>query len=172
MIRPHVAAAETALTKVLSAGSEPCLWHMCSWAAPNLYQPRGTRHCRMRAGVGTGSKFGQCPRSYWCRQSIFLVAARRPRPHINEALRSQPARYLRLSWMAIAGIAKLTLGSDEEAVDWLRRAIEANPNYPAAHFWLAAALAHLGRFDEARAAVQAGLRSIRPSLSRASGRRA
>jgi len=32
-----------------------------------------------------------------------------------------------------------------------------NRNYPLAHFWLAAALAHLGRLDDARAASQAGL---------------
>jgi hypothetical protein len=39
----------------------------------------------------------------------------------------------------------------------LRRAIETNRNHPLAHFSLAAALAHLGRLDEARAAAQAGL---------------
>jgi Tetratricopeptide repeat len=30
-------------------------------------------------------------------------------------------------------------------------------NHPRAHFWLAAALAHLGRLDEARSALDAGL---------------
>jgi tetratricopeptide (TPR) repeat protein len=42
-------------------------------------------------------------------------------------------------------------------VAWLRRAIENNRNQAIAHFWLAAALAFLGRVDEARAAAQAGL---------------
>jgi hypothetical protein len=37
------------------------------------------------------------------------------------------------------------------------RSIETNRNYPLAHFCLAAALAHVGRHDEARAATQAGL---------------
>ena len=32
-----------------------------------------------------------------------------------------------------------------------------NPNYSVSHFFLAAAFAHLGRVDEARAAVEAGL---------------
>jgi tetratricopeptide (TPR) repeat protein len=59
--------------------------------------------------------------------------------------------------MSIAGIAKLLLGSDEEAVTRLRRAIEINRNHPIAHFYLAAALAHLDRLEEARSAVQAGL---------------
>ncbi len=35
--------------------------------------------------------------------------------------------------------------------------IEANRNYPIAYFLLAAALAQLGRLDEARSAVKAGL---------------
>jgi hypothetical protein len=39
----------------------------------------------------------------------------------------------------------------------LGKAIDTNLNYPLAHFWLAAALAHLGRLDDARAASQAGL---------------
>ena len=49
------------------------------------------------------------------------------------------------------------LGADAEAAQWARRSIEANRNYPLAHFWLAAALAQLGRLDEARQAVQPGL---------------
>ena len=40
---------------------------------------------------------------------------------------------------------------------WLRRSVEANRNYPPAHFQLAAALAHLGRLDEAHSAVKTGL---------------
>ena len=59
--------------------------------------------------------------------------------------------------MTIAGLAKLHLGSYEQAVGWFRRAIEANRNYPQAYFQLAAALAQLGRLHEARSAVKAGL---------------
>ena len=40
---------------------------------------------------------------------------------------------------------------------WHRRSIDANRNFPHTHFHLAAALAHLGRLDEARSAVKAGL---------------
>jgi hypothetical protein len=40
---------------------------------------------------------------------------------------------------------------------WLRRSIEANRNFPLAHFHLAAALALVGSLDEARAAAQVGL---------------
>ena len=55
------------------------------------------------------------------------------------------------------GQAKLVVSSDEGAVTILRRAIESNRNFPLTHFFLAAALAHLGRVNEGRAAIQAGL---------------
>ena len=60
-------------------------------------------------------------------------------------------------WMFFAGAAKLWRGDDAEAVAWLRRSIEANRNFPLAHFHLATALALLGLRDEARAAAKAGL---------------
>jgi tetratricopeptide (TPR) repeat protein len=56
-----------------------------------------------------------------------------------------------------AGAAKLHLRADEEAVAWLGRSIESDRNWPLAHFFLGAALANLGRLEEARAAKQAGL---------------
>ena len=59
--------------------------------------------------------------------------------------------------MGLAGDAKLYIGGDDEAVIRFRRAIELNRNYSVAHFFQAAALAHLNRLDEARFAVQAGL---------------
>jgi Flp pilus assembly protein TadD len=65
--------------------------------------------------------------------------------------------------MHYAGLAKLVLGADDEAVAWLRRSLEANRNYPLAHFHLAAALALLGSLEEARDAIRRGLHSIQLS---------
>jgi Flp pilus assembly protein TadD len=65
--------------------------------------------------------------------------------------------YLATSLMVWAGIAKLQLNADAEAIAWLRRSLDANRNYPLAHFLLAAALARLGELDHAKAAVQTGL---------------
>ena len=59
--------------------------------------------------------------------------------------------------MHTAGYAKNHLGEWEQAVGWFRRSIEANRNHPHADFQLAIALARLGRLDEARSAVKAGL---------------
>jgi tetratricopeptide (TPR) repeat protein len=40
---------------------------------------------------------------------------------------------------------------------WLRKSIDTNRNNPWAYFYLAACLAHLGRVDDAREQVDAGL---------------
>jgi tetratricopeptide (TPR) repeat protein len=66
--------------------------------------------------------------------------------------------------MQTVGVAKLQLGAYAEAVDWLRRSIEANRNFPFAHFLLAGALALLGSLDEARTATKAGL-ALDPSFT-------
>ena len=49
------------------------------------------------------------------------------------------------------------LGAYEEALAFFRRARELNPNYATGRFNMAADLVELGRLDEARAEVQAGL---------------
>jgi hypothetical protein len=61
-------------------------------------------------------------------------------------------------------IAKMQLREDAEAVGRFLRSIEANRNYPLAHFWLANALALLGSLDQARAAANAGL-ALDPSFT-------
>ena len=78
-------------------------------------------------------------------------------PHIREALRLSPHDTFAYGWLGTLGMANFNLGKDEEAIVWLRRSIETNPNFSVTHFFLAAALAHLGRMEEARAAVEAGL---------------
>jgi len=77
--------------------------------------------------------------------------------HIQEALRLSPRDIAAHRWMFFAGAAKLFHCDDAEAVAWLRRSIEANRNFPMAHFLLAAALALLGSLDEAEAVAKAGL---------------
>jgi TolB-like protein/Flp pilus assembly protein TadD len=84
--------------------------------------------------------------------------------HINEALRLSPRDSLAFLWMVYVGVAKGQLNAYAEAAVWLRRSIEANRNYPTAHFCLAAALALLGSLDEARAAAKAGL-ALNPSFT-------
>jgi len=85
-------------------------------------------------------------------------------PHILEALRLSPRDTVAWHWMFVVGVAMTLLKRDEEAVGWLRRSVE-NFRYMAdAHIYLAAALAHLGREDDARAAAKAGL-AIQPEFT-------
>jgi TolB-like protein/class 3 adenylate cyclase len=84
--------------------------------------------------------------------------------HVAEALRLSPLDTLAYTWMDVAGLAHLHLGSYDQAVPWCRRSIEANRNYPVTYFNLAAALAHLGRPDDARSTVKAGL-ALDPSFT-------
>jgi tetratricopeptide (TPR) repeat protein len=77
--------------------------------------------------------------------------------HVQEALRLSPRDAWVFFWLAIMGYAKDFLGRYEEAVAWQQRSIQANANYPISQFHLAAALSHLGRLEEARAAAEAGL---------------
>jgi TolB-like protein/class 3 adenylate cyclase len=89
---------------------------------------------------------------------------------VLEALRISPRDTRANWWTSFVGIAKLHSGRDEEAVPWLSRTIELNPNGPVPHFCLAAALARLGRIEEAREAVRAGL-ELEPSFTSALLRR-
>ena len=82
----------------------------------------------------------------------------------REALRLSPRDKNAWAWMHFSGSAKLYLGADEEAVTWFRRAIELRRDFPLTRFWLAAALANLGRLEEARTETQAGL-ALDPSFT-------
>ncbi len=101
---------------------------------------------------------------------ITMGRAEETEAHVIEAFRLSPADAVTFIWNHIRGLAKLHLGADEEAVAWFRRSIDASRNYPLNHFYSAAALAHLGRLDEARAEVKAGL-ALAPKFSIARFRR-
>jgi TolB-like protein len=95
---------------------------------------------------------------------IYIGHAEETEARVAEALRLSPRDTLACQWMTNAGLAKLYLGSYEQAVAWFRQALEANRNYPQAYFRLAAAFAQLGRLDEARSAVTAGL-ALNPAFT-------
>ena len=110
----------------------------------------------MRTCVDAGSK-SRHAHAFIGQGKIFIGRAEETEAHVAEALRLSPRDTMAYTWMIHAGMAKNHLGSWEQAVAWFRRAIEANRNYPHRIFILAAALAQLGRLDEARYAVKAGL---------------
>jgi TolB-like protein/class 3 adenylate cyclase len=89
--------------------------------------------------------------------NLYSGRAEESEAHVNDALRLSPRDVWAWAWMNLEGGAKLHLGADQEAVAWLRRSIEAYPNFSTPHFFLAAALANLGKLEEARAEAKAGL---------------
>ena len=153
---PRLVAAEMALTKALSLAPQHARAHVLLGNVKILTNrvAQGVAECEQalvldrnlavaHASIGSAKYFygsrrgdrGPCPRGV---------------PPFSP-------RYRGHCWMMFVGLAKFQLSAHAEAVAWLRRSIEANPNHPRVHFYLAAALALLGRLDEARAAVQAGL---------------
>jgi tetratricopeptide (TPR) repeat protein len=149
-------AAETKLTKVLTLAPDHALAHV---SLGFLYM------VTKRAALG----IAECEHALELDRNLALAHGNiglgklyvgRPEEteaHIVEALRLSPRDAFAYVWMFIAGAAKLYLGANDQAVEWLRRSVESNRNYPPIHFHLGAALAHLGRPDEARTAVEVGL---------------
>ena len=128
----------------------------------------------MRAGVDAGSEFGRGIRGYRDCQ-VFLRGRGNRSPYGASSLRLSPRDTLVYIWNMFVGLSKLWQGADAEGIVWLRRSLEADRNYPGAHFNLAAALALVGQLDEARSTAQAGLAlnpDLRPSADIASTRQA
>ena len=163
------AAAEAKLTKALSSVPDHARAHM-NLGLVHIWTKRaaeGIAECEhalaldrnlanARSAIGLGK--------------IFVGRPEETEAHIAEALRLSPRDTQAYIWMTNVGIAKNQVASWEQAVAWFRRSIEANRNYPLTYFQLAAALAQLGRLDEARSAAKAGLalnRSFTISRTRA-----
>jgi len=150
------AAAEAKLTKALTSAPDHARGHMLLGYV-EIFTKRaaeGIAECEhaleldrnlasAHASIGVGK--------------IYIGRAEETEVHIGEALRLSPRDTMCYWWMGVAGVAKNHLGGWELAVAWLRRSIEANRNYPLAYFQLTAALAQLGRLDEAHSTVKAGL---------------
>ena len=149
-------AAEAKLTKALSSVPDHALGH--TWLGlVDIFTKRGAdgiAECEHALGLDRNLAAAH---SIIGRGKTYIGRAEETEAHVGEALRLSPRDTLANIWMTNAGIAKLHLGSWEQAAAWCRRAIEANRNSPQAYFSLAVALAHLGRLDEARFAHKAGL---------------
>ncbi len=157
------AAAEAKLTKALSSVPDHALGHMFlglveMWTKRAVEGIAECEHAlaldRNLAHAHSSVGFGK----------IFIGRDEETEAHIVEALRLSPGDTMAYIWMANGGLAKLHLGSYEQAVAWFRRTIEANRNNPPTYFWLAAALAELGRLDEAQSALKAGL-ALNPAFT-------
>ena len=142
------AAAEAKLTKALSSVPDHALGHLLLGHVEILTKrpAEGIAECEHALELDRNLAFAHFDIGL---AKVFMGRAEETDAHVVEALRLSPRDTLAYVWMSIAGMAKNQLGSWEQAVAWFRRSIEANRNYPAACFNLAAALAQLDRLDEA-----------------------
>jgi tetratricopeptide (TPR) repeat protein len=150
------AAAEARLTNALSISPQLARTHMFLGAVQIMTKraAQGIRACERALALDRNLAAAHAIIG-WAK--VLVGRGEEAEAHIQEAFRLSPLDTSAFRWMQYAGFTKLLLGADAEAVAWLRRCLEANPNYPLAHFQLAAALALLGSLDEARDAVRAGL---------------
>jgi TolB-like protein/Tfp pilus assembly protein PilF len=157
------ASAEAKLTKALSSVPDHARAHL-DLGIVDIYTKRaaqGIAECEHALALDRNLALAHVIMG---RGKIFIGRAEETEAHIAEALRLSPRDTMIYIWMTTAGVAKLHLGSYEQAAAWFRRAIEANRNYPYRDFMLGAALAQLGRLDEAHSAVKAGL-ALNPTFS-------
>jgi TolB-like protein/class 3 adenylate cyclase len=153
---PQLAAAETMLNRALSMDPHYAGAHL-AMGAVQMFTNRaaqGIRECEHALALDRN-----LADAHGCigMAKYFVGRAEETEAHIHEAFRLSPRDVFAYRWLLFVGIAKAQLGADAEAASWLRRSIEANRNFPLAHFHLAEALALLGHLDDARAAAQAGL---------------
>jgi TolB-like protein/class 3 adenylate cyclase len=159
----HLNAAEAAAVKALSLASDHAWAHVCMGIVMTL-------RSRPLAAIAELERALSLDRNLaWAHAAIGLAKftlgkGDETESHMREAFRLSPRDPWSAQWHAMIGAADIFLAKDEQAVASLRRSIEANRNYSPAHLNLAAALAHLGRLDEARIAVQSGL-TIDPKAS-------
>jgi TolB-like protein/class 3 adenylate cyclase len=159
----RLAAAEATLIKALSMSPQHARAHMFLGAVQIVTKraAQGIRECERALVLDRNSADAHA--LIGCAK-VFIGRSEETEAHIQEAFRLSPRDTGAFRWMHWVGLAKLHLGADAEAVPWLRRCLEANRNYPIAHFLLAAALALLGSLEEARDAVRAGL-ALHPTFT-------
>jgi tetratricopeptide (TPR) repeat protein len=159
----RLASAEAALIKALSLAPRHASAHALLGVAQIITNraAQGIAECEQALALDRN-----LAGAYACigLAKYLLGRAAETEAHIHEALRLSPHDINAFWWMMFLGSAKSFLGADAEAVVWLRRSIDAQRNLPFTHFNLAAALAQLGRLDEAQAAARAGL-ALDPSFT-------
>ena len=159
----HLTAAEAAVTKALSLAPNHPLAHS-HLGLVQIFTDRAAQ------GIPECERALELDRNLAMAHGnigiakFYLGRGEETEAHMEQALRLSPRDTYVYVWALYVGLAKFWHGADAKAIVWLHRSLEANRNFPITHFFLAAALVHIGELDEARAAVQAGL-ALDPSFS-------
>ncbi|MBV9286812.1 MAG: tetratricopeptide repeat protein [Hyphomicrobiales bacterium] len=153
---PLAAAAEASLTKALALAPNHALahWRMGLLLCQTNRAERGIEELDRALAIDPNMARAHATKGL---AKVFIGRAEESEAHVREALRLSPRDAMVFIWFCELGEAKACLGEYEAAVGWMRRSIDANRNNPWAYFCLAASLTHLGRLDEARKELKAGL---------------
>jgi TolB-like protein len=152
---PILAATEARLNKIFAMAPRHATAHLLS-ASLQLFTgraPQAIGKCEQALALDHNLAEAHAMMGF---AKAFIGRGAESEGHIQQALRLSPRDMRAFRWMHWLGVAKLILGADVEAIEWIRRCLEANRNYPIAHFQLAAALALVGSLEEARAAARTG----------------
>jgi TolB-like protein/class 3 adenylate cyclase/Tfp pilus assembly protein PilF len=161
--RPLWAAAEAKLSKALAAAPNNARAHLgmgLVLAATNR-AARGIEELERALALDPNLA---AARGAMGLAHVYIGRAEETEAHVLEAVRLSPRDAAIFQWFRHAGVAKAYLGEYDAAMAWLRSSIDANRNNHWAYFYLAACLAHLGRLDEAREELKAGL-AINPEFT-------
>jgi tetratricopeptide (TPR) repeat protein len=159
----RLAAAEALAVKALSIAPEKASGHLCLGVV-QIYTNRAARGISELERALAIDRNLAAAHAFIGLAKNFVGRGEESAGHIENALRLSPRDTAVYLWRTFNGSVKVFLAKDEEAVGELRRAIEANRNFAAMHFYLAVALAELGRLDEAQLEVKEGL-SIDPTFT-------
>jgi TolB-like protein/class 3 adenylate cyclase len=159
----RLAAAEGAIAKVLSLRPNDALAHEIMGGVLNQTHRSEQGIAEFERALALDPNLATAQGDIGLAK-IFVGHPEETGAHENEALRLSPRDSFAWLWLHFAGAAKFTLGANEEAVSLFRRSIENNRTIPLPHFFLAAALANLGKLEEARSEAKAGL-ALDPGFS-------
>jgi len=161
--RPILAQAEADLAKCLAAAPNHARAHFGMGMV--LCATNRALRCmeELEQALAIDPNFARA-RAFFGLAHVYVGRVEETEGHVVEALRLSPRDPLIHLWLMFAGFAKTLLGKWEEALPWLRKSIDANPNNPWSNFYLSACLVHLDRLDEARSAVRSGL-AVNPKFS-------
>jgi TolB-like protein len=159
----EMTAAEARALKALSIAPENALAHLCLGVVQTFTKRAAQGIPELERALAIDRNLAAA-HAYIGLAQNFVGRGEETAGHIEDALRLSPRDTAVCLWRAFNGSAKVFIAKNEEAVGELRRAIEANGNFAVAHFYLAVALAELGRLDEARLEARKGL-SMDPTFT-------
>ncbi|TWC00657.1 TolB-like protein [Bradyrhizobium macuxiense] len=159
----HLAAAEAAVSEALSFAPNHPLAHFVLGLVQSFTNRAAQGIANYERALILDRNMAQAHANIGIAK-FFLGRGEEIEAGVDQALRLSPRDTHMYIWIMFVGEAKLWQGNDTEAIVWLRRSVQANPNYHLAHLYLAAALAQVGELDEARVAAKAGL-ALNPSFS-------